>query len=275
MVEKKYYNYTSPIGRLVSGSPSTFRTTTQAGEPLIYKSGINKGQPKKEYYIGVAYEKTQADVPMFINELKGYASKEWPNLFDASGNCSYPDFADKITDGDSTEMNKNQRRPSDNPDWKGCWVIWFTSDREPSCVSAGAASLIEAKEIKTGYYVRVKGSTCKNTGNTPGMYMNLEGVELSGYGPEISNRPDPREAFKQNKPAAMPQGMSKVPVSQGEVPVADRHPSSDTPPPPAPPGGSDASDAPSRVLYQGVAYERLQLIERGWTEAQVAALPTA
>ncbi len=270
MVEKKnYYNFTTPIGRLVSGSPSQFRKTNQRGEPLVYKSGVNIGEPKREYSLGVAYRKTQPDVPKFIRELREHAAKEWPQLFDGDGNCVFEDFAGKITDGDSTKMNKKQRRPCDNPEWKGCWVVWFTSDREPVCVSSGARELIPAAGIKTGYYVRIKASTCKNTGDTPGMYMNLEGVELSGYGPEIENRPDPREAFREKQAAVVPEGMSTVPVTKGEIPVP-----SEPPPPPIPPGEKEVS-AGSKVLYQGVVYERAQLMKRGWTEAQVAALPSA
>jgi hypothetical protein len=269
MAEKTYYNFTTPIGRLVSGSPSYYRTTNQLGEPIIYKSGIHKGEPKKEYSMGVAFKKTQADVPAFIRELRGYAAQEWPRLFDEDLNCQFDDFAGKITDGDSTKMNKKQRRPCDNPDWQGCWIVWFTSDREPQCVTRGAGKIMPASEIKTGYYVRVKGSTCKNAGDTPGMYMNLEGVELSGYGPEIETRPDPREAFRAKQAAVVPEGMSDVPVPKGEVSVPG-----EAPPPPIPPGEKEKSTG-SKVLYQGVTYERDQLIRRGWTEAQVAALPTA
>lgn len=272
MAEKKYYNFTTPIGRLVSGAPSLFRTTNQAGEPLVYKTGVNKGEPKREYSIGIAFKKTQSDVPAFIRELTGYAAQEWPNIFDDDLNCSYDAFSSKITDGDSTKMNKKQRRPCDNPEWEGSWVIFFTSDREPTCVSAGAAALIPAKDIKTGYYVRVKASTVRNSGDTPGMYMNLEGVELSGFGPELSNRPDTREAFKRSAPAVMPEGMSAVPISKGDLPIESRYGDSvAAPPPPNPP----AADSDSQVLYKGVAYDKAQLMERGWTEAQVAALPKA
>ena len=269
MAEKTYYNFTTPIGRLVSGSPSSFRTTNQLGEQLTYKSGVNKGEPKREYSLGVAFRKTQSDVPAFIRELRGYAAQEWPRLFDGDLNCLFDDFAGKITDGDSTKMNKKQKRPCDNPNWQGCWIVWFTSDREPQCVSHGAGKIIPASGIKTGYYVRISASTCKNTGDTPGMYMNLEGVELSGYGPEIETRPDPRDAFRENQAAVVPEGMSAVPVSDGEAPVP-----SEPPPPPIPPGNGETR-AGSKVLYQGVTYERDQLIKRGWTEAQVAALPTA
>ena len=273
MAEKKYYNFTTPIGRLVSGSPSTYRVTNMGGEPLVYKSGPRIGEPKREYSLGVAFAKEQADVPAFIRQLKGYMRDAWPHLFDEDLNCLYGDFADKITDGDSTIMNKKQRRPADKPEWKNCWVMWFTSDREPQCVSAGAVALIKPEEIKTGYYVRIKASTSKNTGDTPGMYMNLEGVELSGYGPELINKPDPREAFKENKPAAVPDGMSAVPVAKGDLPISSRHPEEVSPPPPPPQGSKEPPRATGKVIYQGVTYERTQLMDRGWTEAQIAALP--
>ena len=266
MVEKKYYSFTSPIGRLVSGTPGSFRTTDTLGAPLIYKTGPKKGEPKKDFSIGVAYRKDQADVPAFIRELTGYAAKEWPNIFDADLKCSYDSFASKITDGDSTKMNKKQRRPCDNPDWRGCWIVWYSSDREPECVSKRAKSRLNANEIKTGYYVRVKASTSRNTGDTPGMYMNLEGVELFGYGPEISNRPDPTEAFREKEAEAIPEGLSDVPLEAGDVPVKPREA---TPaPPPAPP----ASD---KVSYQGVVYAKEELRKRGWSEAQISSLPMA
>jgi hypothetical protein len=90
--------------------------------------------------------------------------------------------------------------------------------------------------------------------------MNLEGVELWGYGPEIDNRPDVREAFRTNEVGAIPEGMSEVPLEAGDEPVH-------TPaPPPAPP----KSDS---VLYQGVRYKKSELLDKGWSEAQIASLP--
>lgn len=285
MTEKKYHRFTTPIGRLVSGAPALFRTTNSQGEPLLYKSGVNIGQPKREYSIGVAFDKTQSDVPAFIREIKDFAKSEWPQYFDANSEPTLPAFSLKITDGDSTIPNKKGRRPCDTPEWAGCWVMWFSSDREPPCVLPGASSIIPATEIKTGYYVRVKGSTSKNTGDTPGMYMNLEGVERSGFGPEISSRPDPIEAFKEAPAAVVPQGMSQVPVATGEMRTPDDHKqevyggpvASENAAPPPPAGGAapppPASEA--KVMYQGVAYTKQFLRDSKWTEDQINALPTA
>lgn len=257
MEDKTYYNFTTPIGRLVSGSPSSFKTVDQFGEALKYKSGPNIGQPKKEWSVGVAFEKDQKDVPAFMAMLKRNAAKEWPNLFDENMNCLYADFADKITDGDSTQMNKKQKRPCDKEGYKGCWVIWFNSYNEPPCVSYRAESILKPQDIKRGYYVRITGSMSKNTGETPGMYMNLNGIELAGYGPVISNVPDPRDAFRENEPEVMPKGMNSKPTDDAP------------PPPPAPQTGVDAP----RVMYKGVAYNPDDLLKQGWKPEQVAGLP--
>lgn len=284
MAEKKYHNFTTPIGRLVSGSPASFRTTNGSGEELKYKGGPNQGLPRRDYSIGVAFDKNQSDVPAFIRLLKGYAEQEWPQLFEG-GEPVLPAFSLKITDGDSTEPNKKMRRPCDTPEWKGCWVIWFSADREPPCVLPNASAVLPAAEVKTGYYVRVKGTTCKNTGDTPGMYMNLEGVERSGFGAEISNRPDPVEAFKTTAATVTPAGMSQVPVAEGDVRLPDERKKeayggpvaedSAPPPPPAETPAPPPEVTEEKVLYKGTVYTKQFLRDSKWSEEQISMLPVA
>lgn len=275
-----YYNFTTPIGRLISGSPSKYRTTGGNNEPLIYKSGENKGQPKREYSLGVAYDKNQADVPAFIRMLKEAAKAEWDKLFDSDLNCLLPSFAGKIIDGDSAIPNKKGHRPCDNEFWPGHWIVWFNSDKEPPCVLPRATERIPASEIKTGYYVRIKGSTRKNDGDTPGMYMNLEGVERSGFGAEISGRPDPIESFRDEAAVAVPAGMSQVPVASGDVGIPHKHQSIPEASGkstgaatniPAPPPLQDPGEV--MVLYKGNTYKASELLASNWSQAQVDSLP--
>jgi hypothetical protein len=102
------------------------------------------------------------------------------------------------------------------------------------------------------------------------MYMNYHGVQLRGYGAEITNKPDSLEAFDRDDDDVMPEGMSLVPIDKGEEPVPVKQ--TELPLPPTPP---DAAGSAGKVLYQGIAYERDELIKSGWTAAQVAALPLA
>lgn len=282
--DDKYLNFVTPIGRLVSGSPDKATTTDATGEPLKYKSGDKKGQNRVEYRIGIAFAKNQADVPPFLAQIRAFSKKQWPNLFDANNQPLLPSFSDKITDGDSTEVNKKGNRPCDNENWRGHWVIWFNSDTAPTCVSPGSRSLIPAADIKTGYYVRVQSSCSKNTGDTPGMYMNLDGLELAGHGELISNKPDTMEAFKSAGAAAcIPAGMEPAPgaaaTQQAPSPATPPPPQNDVyagpvadPPPPPIPAGPDPEE---KFLYQGNVFTRARLLESGWTEAHIMACPKA
>ena len=98
----------------------------------------------------------------------------------------------------------------------------------PRCFHSGryaAHEQIQEKgAIKRGYFVRVNGSMSGN-GNAqrPGLYLNLDMVELSAYGPEIVSGPDAEGAFG-GGPAALPAGASATPVGTPGAPPANTPP---------------------------------------------------
>jgi hypothetical protein len=67
--------------------------------------------------------------------------------------------------------------------------------------------------LSAGYYVRVSGTVEGNANaQRPGIYVNLDMVELSAYGPEIVSGPDAGEAFGA-APTALPAGASPTPLT--------------------------------------------------------------
>ena len=46
-------NFLTPVGRLVQGDPFTANTKDQMGNPLVHRTGVQAGQPRVNYYIGI------------------------------------------------------------------------------------------------------------------------------------------------------------------------------------------------------------------------------
>src|SRR5271168_601575 len=98
---------TTPPGRLVQGSLYKGNTVDADNQPLKFKSGKNAGQPRTDFYFAVAIPK------------KGethWNQTTWGSVIANVGKTAFPkayqrqDFSWKITDGDSTVVNKNDRR---------------------------------------------------------------------------------------------------------------------------------------------------------------------
>jgi hypothetical protein len=141
----------------------------------------------------------------------------------------HPNFAYKVIDGDGPDQNGKLNSTKDG--FAGHWVVRFASSYPPRLFYAGryaANEQIQEKgAIKRGYYVRVSGTVEGNANaQRPGIYVNLDMVELSAYGPEIVSGPDAGEAFGA-APTALPAGASPTPL---------------TPPPTAP--GARGTGAP-------------------------------
>ena len=103
------HSFTTPIGRLVAGSPHIGNDKDMKGNPLVVKSGANKGAPRISYYFGVAIPKAgeqiwwQTDWGALIYQTGRNA---FPQLFnEQDGSCLVRDFAWKITDGDDTRRS--------------------------------------------------------------------------------------------------------------------------------------------------------------------------
>ena len=262
-------DFTTPVGRLVMGSPYKGRDKDAEGKPLVAKNGPNAGQPRLDYYLAVAIPKGSET---HWNQTK------WGDLIWQTGAAAFPQgqsvaptFAWKVTDGDSAVPNKRGNKPCDREGHRGHWVLNFSSSFPPEIYNAdGSQRIQEPGAVKLGYYVQIAGNVEGNKSmSQPGVYLNHRMVALSGYGPEIVVGPDATSAgFGQ---APLPSGASAVPLAaMTSPPVAapvTPHPGFLTaalPPPPA------APPAPVRVMLPaagGATYEAM--IAAGWTDVQL------
>lgn len=188
---------TTSVGRLVSGRPGVGEITDGDGKPLVYKTGKNAGQPATRYNFGVAFPKTPGHTHWATDPALGFVSgvagQAWLPAVWAFGHAEYKavaqtrDFAWKVIDGDSTDVNKKGNRPCDREGWPGHWVVFFSTFLKPQLVNSnGSQVLTDDEAIRTGYFVQVVAEiTPNNSTESPGLYFNPRAVALAGYGPEI------------------------------------------------------------------------------------------
>lgn len=216
-----------PVGRLVGGSLYKGESKDDKGQPLVYKTGKNAGQPRTSYSFGVAFKKgteqhwnqTQWGQQIY-QEAQKTAASTYQGRF----------FAWKVTDGDSSEPNKKGNIPRDREGYPGHWVVWFSGNFAPKIFNSnGTEPIFEVDAVKPGYFVQVFGNTEFNANSeSPGMYLNFNLVAFSAYGPEIilSSGPD---AASVGFGGELPAGASATPVGGMATPPAQQQ---QTPPPP-------------------------------------------
>jgi len=287
-------NVLSPVGRFVQGDCFKGQTTNQKGEPLIVKSGPNKGMPRTEYYVGVAFSKTDPAWPAFRAQLDEIAKTGFPNLFPAVGGqfpgagggallSTHPQFAWKIIDGDG--YDQTGRSNAEKEGFRGHWVVRFNSGYPPKVYPVGRHSpldqLTDPSLVRRGYYIRVFSNVSLNTDvQKPGLFLNVGLVELVATGPEIRGGVDAADAF--STPVVLPPGAEALPGSAPVAPVAAPAyvppvapvapvaPAPVVAPVPVPPAPVPA--APVRIMTpkaNGLTYE--QYIGAGWTEEMMIA----
>jgi hypothetical protein len=247
--------FTTGVGRLVQGSVDEPQTKDAQGNLRVVKTGPNVGQPNPQFFIAVAFPKAdpQGEFAAFWQILCQQAAADFPALFPQgpTGQSVHPQFSFKVIDGDG--LDQNAKPNSDKEGFAGHWVVRFASAYPPRCFHAGryaAHEQIQEKgAIKRGYYVRVSGTVDGNANTQrPGLYLNLDMVELSAYGPEITSGPDASQAFA-GGPAALPPGASATPVGAPAAPGAPALPGNAAPGAPALPGNA----APGAPSYPGAA----------------------
>ena len=278
--------FLTPVGRLVQGDLFEPQTKDQQGNPRVIKTGPNAGQPNPQYFIAVAFAKSDPAWPTLHATLDRVARQSFPTLFpNPQAGCSHPQFAWKIVDGDGIDTSGKQN--SGKEGFAGHWVVRFASSYAPKCFHKGHYAphelITDPKAIRRGYYVRVAGSVAGNgQAQKPGLYVNLDMVELSGYGDEITSGPDATSVFGQSAPQ-LPPGASATPMgvpapAPGYAPPAAPAAAVAPPPPPAPaiapppvqpdatymapppPAGPQMTAAAGGMTYD-------QAISLGWTDA--------
>jgi hypothetical protein len=213
-------NHLFPAGRMIWGDPYDGRKTDFSGAPLVVKNGPNVGQPKTDYSIGVAIRKgaeqkivtPQGELPAFINTSWGrtiyeQAAKAFPQAIFRR------DFAWKVVDGDSTEMNQNNKRPCDDPNQRGHWILKFSSGFAPKIVNQdGTQALLDKGVVYPGCFVQVFGSIVDNGQQAkPGVYLNLHIVSFQAHGERITAGPD-AAAVGFGQGVQLPAGASAAPL---------------------------------------------------------------
>ncbi len=238
--------FTTPVGRMVQGDVDTPQDKDAQGAPRVVKTGPNAGQPNPQYFLAVAFPKAdpQGEFSQFYGLLLQKAAQDFPNLFPnaAAGDyaCVHPQFSFKVIDGDGRDQNGKLN--SEKEGFAGHWVVRFASGFPPRIFDAGRYGphdqIQEKGFIKRGYYVRVSGTVEGNANATrPGLYLNVDMVERSAFGPEIVGGPDAADVFG-GGPAALPAGASATPVGAPAAPAAPGAPAYA---PPAAPGNAPAA----------------------------------
>ena len=271
MTESSYQLVT---GRLVQGDVFVPQTKNMQGGPLVNM----RGEPKVQYFMGVAVPKTDQQMLQEYSKIQEIAQIGFPG-----GESQRTDFAWKIIDGD-------QPAHAGKIGFPGNYVFRFTSGFPiPAYTKGGESQIVDPSQIKRGYYVRVA-FTVKANGNIqkPGIYLNASLVELIGYGEEIISGPNAAAVLGAAGAAAAPVGASATPVATGPglvPPVA-------APPVAAPPVAAPPVAQPQLGVHNvpapvapitpapdflsppvmtpkaaGMSYQ--QFIDAGWTKEQL------
>lgn len=266
--------FLTPVGRLVQGDAMEPQTKDQQGNPLTIKTGPNAGQPTQRFFMALAFPKADQGFAALRAQMVQIARSAWPQWFDAAGNCTHPKFSWKIMDGDGVDDNGKPNATKEG--FAGHWVVKFSSSYPPKCFYAGRyqphEQIQDKMAIRRGYYVRI-GGTIESNGNAqkPGLYVNLNMVELVAQGKEIVSGPDAAAVFGATPVAALPAGAIALPGQT--VPVPTPVPVVAAAPAPLPVAPVPAFTAPPPVAaYQMTAKAngatRDQFINsgQGWTD---------
>jgi len=272
---------TSPVGRAVQGHAFTPTTKDMAGGPLLVKNGPNKGQPRVEYFLGVAFRKGVAEVEAFRAEFDAFARTAWPHLFPGGGPCILPGFSNKWIDGDGYDTQG--KAWSTREGFAGHWVLRASSGFAPPCYAAGHYAtneqLRDPNSIPLGSFVRIEVVIQSNEDTTkPGLYVNLNQIELSGIGTPIVNTSRDAGAAFGGGPGALPPEATAVAYNPGATvappgpPPAPAAPVAAPPaPPPAPPAPPPAPVAPGGLTMTAKANGAAREAFVGWTDEQLIA----
>lgn len=238
--------FLTPVGRIVQGDVFEPQTKDQQGNALTVKSGPNAGQPTQRFFVALAFAKTDPAFAAFYQQLVSTARAAWPQLFDANGNCTHPRFSWKIMDGDGVDDNGKPNNTKEG--FAGHWVVKFSSSFPLKAFYAGRYApqdqIQDKHAIRRGYFVRI-GGTVEGNGNQqkPGIYVNLNMVELVALGPEIVSGPDAASVFGAAPVGALPPGAQALPAAgapAGAMPAPAGSPAAMALPASAPPAAAVA-----------------------------------
>jgi hypothetical protein len=266
-------NILLPVGRLVLGSLYKGQDKDAEGRPLVVKTGAGAGQPRLDYFFGLAIPKGAEqhwNQTAWGQKIWEIGQRGFPN-----GQANAPTFAWKVTDGDSQVPNRKGNKPCDREGYRGNWVLSLSSGFAPKVyrigASGGAELWPEADAVNLGDYVEVHANVADNGSlQQPGIYLNHNMVCFRGYGPRIVVGPNPNEVGF--GASALPPGASATPAGSAFAPAPQvPAPVPVAPPqPPVVPNAAFMAPPPVRQMLpaaNGVPYE--SYIASGWTDAQL------
>lgn len=180
MAKREYVKILFPVGRFVGGSLTTGRQVESNGVKVVNDAG----DPVLEYSFGCAIPKTPGvdwQAEGWGQQMLAVAQRDWPQ-----GQWRMPTFSWKLTDGDSTIPNSNQKIPAEREGYPGNWVIYFSSRYAVNTVNRDGSAAVPSDSIKPGHFIQVLSSAAGNDGKSPGIYLNHDAVAHSAFGPEIT-----------------------------------------------------------------------------------------
>lgn len=199
-------------GRVVWGHPAKLQTKKDRNKQVV----IGKdGQPVQQCAFGLAIPKQMFDQQPLPS---GYTIRQH---LEAEARTAFPNgtpqnFAWKFKDGDGVD---HMGKPfASREGFAGHYVLTISTQGFAPAIykkdERGQWQQVAAEQVKCGDFVAVD-ITVKYNGstgtNTPGLYINPNGVLFLGYGAEISSSQDPDEMFGNFQPAQFA-GMSTQPM---------------------------------------------------------------
>lgn len=215
-------NLRFPVGRIVAGNPAKFEEKIDF---YTRKPILKDGQPVKQCWFNVAYPKD-----VFMAEI-------WPKLAQEAATVNpaatqiHPDnyesqkFAFKVINGDSPACPQGSNVPYNKREgYPGNYVVRFSSSAFAPGIfkyENGAYRKLNENEIKTGDFIVVNANITAHREKDGGIYWNPNGIELVGYGTEISGSgaADPTAMFG-GQTYQLPPGASATPLSSAPVGAA-------------------------------------------------------
>jgi len=255
-------NYLTPVGRMVTGDLFKPNTTNMDGSPLLVKSGPQKGQPGQQFVCGLAFPKTDpAFYEWYCKHIDAPARKAWPQWFNGPINqndanyklgpigqpqCTHPAMSLKIRDGDGIDGVGKPNNLKEG--YAGHWVLVASSSFAPGVYYVGQyppqhKGITDPNLVRRGWYYRMGGTIeSNNNPQKPGLYVNLNMVDLCAQGQEIVSGPDAATVFG-GAPVNLPAGAIALPA--GGFPPAASGGAPGAPLAPVAPGTPMAPQAPT------------------------------
>ena len=197
--------FTSPVGRLLSGSVGEQEATNDSNGVQKLKDGV----PMFHHRVTVAFPKGRenhwGETPWGA-AIMAVGYEAFPG-----GQCNKPDFAWKVLDGDSTIPNARGKIPAQQVGHAGHWVVTFKTNFAPQAVNANGTQPVPANQFYRGCYVQVHATLAGNKSTqSPGVYLNHDIVAFAGHGEQINTGADASECGFGQDP--LPQGASQTPI---------------------------------------------------------------